>query len=77
LPPFFFNFELSSTSGILPTLSALHAIRKFRLQFDILLPFATALKAISDPLASCRKEFDFRTQCSFIFADFLDFACGS
>jgi hypothetical protein len=42
-----------------------------------LIPFAMALKDISDPLASCRKEFDYRMQCSFIFTDFLDFACGS
>jgi hypothetical protein len=42
----------------------------------ILLPFAMALKAISDPFASCRKEFDYRMQYSFIFADFLGFACG-
>ncbi len=48
----FLNFQLSSPSGILPTLSALHAIRRFRLQFalkGIWLPFAMALKAISDP----------------------------
>jgi hypothetical protein len=31
----FLNFKLSSLSGILPTLSALHAIRRFRLQFAL------------------------------------------
>jgi hypothetical protein len=29
------------------------------------------LKAISDPLASCRKEFDYRMQYSVIFAEFF------
>jgi hypothetical protein len=74
------NFKLSSPSGILLTLSALHAIPRFRMQFalkGICLPFAMAQKAISDPFARCRKEFDYRMQYSFIFADFLDFACGS
>jgi hypothetical protein len=74
--PQFFNFKLSSPSGILPTLSALHAIRRFRLQFalkGILLPFAMALKAISDPLASCRKKFDYRMQMLFYFRGFFGF----
>jgi hypothetical protein len=31
----FLNFKLSSPSGILPTLSALHAIRRFRMQFAL------------------------------------------
>jgi hypothetical protein len=31
----FLNFKLSSSSGILPQLSALHAIRRFRLQFAL------------------------------------------
>jgi hypothetical protein len=31
----FLNFKLSSPSGILPTLSALHAIRRFRLEFAL------------------------------------------
>jgi hypothetical protein len=39
----------------------------------IWLPFATALKAISDSFASCRKVFEYRMQYSLIFADFLDF----
>jgi hypothetical protein len=43
----------------------------------ILLPFAIAVKAVSDPFASCRKELDYHMQYSFIFADFLDFACCS
>jgi hypothetical protein len=81
----FFNFKLSSPSGtrILLTLSALHAIRRFRMEFalkGIRLPFAMALKAISDPFASCRtefEEFDYCMQYSFIFANFLDFACRS
>jgi hypothetical protein len=75
----FLNCKISSPSGILTTLSALHAIRRFRMQFalkGIGLPFALDQKAISDPFASCRKEFDYRMQYSFIFADFLGFACG-
>jgi hypothetical protein len=32
----FLNFKLSSPSGILPTLSALHAIRRFRMQFALI-----------------------------------------
>jgi hypothetical protein len=31
----FLNFKLSSPSGILPTSTALHAIRRFRLQFAL------------------------------------------
>ncbi len=59
------NFKLGSPSRLLPTLSALHAIRRYHMQFapkDIWLPFAIALKAISDPLKSCRKAFDYRMQ---------------
>jgi hypothetical protein len=69
----FLKFKLSSPSGILPTLSALHAILRFSMQFalkGIWLPFAMVLKAISDPFASYRKEFDYRMQYPFIFADF-------
>jgi hypothetical protein len=33
-----------------------------------------APKAISNPFASCRKEFDYRMQYSLIFSDFLGFA---
>jgi hypothetical protein len=75
----FVNIKSRSPSGILLSLSALLAIRGFRMQFalkGILLPFAIALKAISDPFASCRKVFDYRMQYSCIFSDFLDFACG-
>jgi hypothetical protein len=46
---FLFLFKLSSPSGILLTLSALHAIRRFRMQSDQKddrLPFATAPKVI-------------------------------
>jgi hypothetical protein len=32
---YFLNIKLSSPSGILPTLSALHAIRGFRMQFAL------------------------------------------
>ncbi len=56
----FVNFKLRSPSGILLSLSALHAISRFCMQFalkGIWLPFAIALKAISDPFASCRKVF--------------------
>jgi hypothetical protein len=31
----FLNFKISSPSGILPTLSALHASRRFRMQFAL------------------------------------------
>jgi hypothetical protein len=44
-----FSSELSSPSGILLKLSALHAIRRFRMQSDQKgdrLPFATAPKVI-------------------------------
>jgi hypothetical protein len=54
----FLNFKLSSPSGILPTLSALHAICRFRLQFavkGIWLPFAMVLKAISDPFGKLQE----------------------
>ncbi len=69
----FVNFKLRTPSGILLSVSALHAICGFRMQFA---PFAIAQKAISDPFASSRKVFDYRMQYSCIFADFLDFACG-
>jgi hypothetical protein len=75
----FLNFKSSSPSGTLLKLSALHAIRKFCMQFaldGILLFIEIALQAISDPFASCRKVFDYRMQYSCIFAVFLDFACG-
>jgi hypothetical protein len=52
----FFSFKLSFFySSILLTLSALHAIRGFRMLFalkGIWQPFAIVLKAISDPFAS-------------------------
>jgi hypothetical protein len=60
---------------ILPTLSALHAIHRFRMQFalkGIWLPLATALKGIRDPFARCMKVFDYRNTLWFsrIFFDF-------
>jgi hypothetical protein len=76
----FLNFKLSSPSGILPTLSALHAIRRFCLQFalkGISLPFAMALKASETLWQTAGRNLTTAGKCSFIFADFLDFACGS
>jgi hypothetical protein len=37
----------------------------------IWLPFVTALQAISDPFASCKKVIDYRIEYFLIFADFL------
>ncbi len=51
-----FLSELSSPSGILLKWSALHAIRRFRMQSDQKghrLPFATAPKVIWALLANC------------------------
>jgi hypothetical protein len=67
----------SSTIGILLTLSALHEVCRYRMQFDlkgIALHFEIALKAISDPFARWWKVFNYRMQYCFIFADFFDFA---
>ncbi len=50
------------------TLSALHAIRGFRMPFalkGILLPFAISLKVIRHPFARCKNLFDYRMQYPF------------
>jgi hypothetical protein len=52
-------------------------IIKFSQQYIANIIFAKVLKAISDPFANCRKEFDYHMKYSSIFMDFLDFACGS
>jgi hypothetical protein len=57
--------ELSSPSGILLTWTALHAIRRFRMQSDQKgnqLPFATAPKVIWVPLANCQRVMEHRMQ---------------
>jgi hypothetical protein len=57
--------ELNSSSGILLTCTALHAIRRFRLQSDQKgdqLPFATAPKVIRAPLANFQRVMEHRMQ---------------
>ncbi len=60
---YFLNLNLSFLSGIWLTLSALHAIRRFRVQRELKgdrLPFATALKVIRVLFATCQKEMVYR-----------------
>jgi hypothetical protein len=60
-----FAFVSLALPLLLLSLSALHAISRFRMQLalkGIWLPFAIALQVIRDPFASCRKEFDYRMQ---------------
>jgi hypothetical protein len=77
----FLNFKLSSPSGILPTFSALHAIRRFRLQFALKGIFAYLLQWLyrqsETRWQTAGRNLTTACKCSFIFADFLDFACGS
>jgi hypothetical protein len=54
----FLSFKLSSPSGILPTLSALHAIRRFRLQFALkgyLITFCNGSKGSQRPFGKLQE----------------------
>ncbi len=70
------HFLNSKLRQYIANIVVVDVIRRFLMLFAlrcIWLPFAVALKATSDPFASCKKLFDYRMQYSCIFADFVYF----